>query len=277
MRKTQEGPGTYNFEARTDKLEELTRLQKQAGLALPTERALWRRAGLTDGMTVLDLGCGPGLIACSMAAEFPSSSIVGVEISETLRARAEETGVHLELNNVRFVQGDVYDLPFEDGMFDFVHARLLFQHLRDPLSVLKQVSRVLKPGGKICVMDVDDRFLLLSPEPSLFEDFRRAAVAAQQAEGGNRQVGGQLHELLKAEGFHNVETLVHVIRTQDCGVKMFLDVAVRFKAARLANHPEIFSMEKTQAALNEFDAFEQMQNAWGALGMFVGLGAKARR
>lgn len=274
MRKTDEGSGTYDFDTRSDKFTELARLQKQAGLALQAERAMWQRAGMKNGMTVLDLGCGPGLISCSIAAELPESSIVGIEISDALQSHARENAIRLGLNNVRFVRGDVYDLPFDDGTFDFVHARFLFQHLRDPSLVLKEVFRILKPGGKICIMDIDDRFLLLSPEPPLFEEFRRAAIEAQRVEGGNRQIGGQLHELLSGGGFQDVETLVHVIRTEDCGVKTFLDVAVRFRATRLAAHPEIIPMEKAQATLKEFDAFERMQDAWGAVGMFAGLGTK---
>jgi len=266
--------GTYDFQNRPDKQIELKRLQAQAGLASAAERAMWKQAGLRDGMRVLDLGCGPGVVSCTLAAELPTGRVVGADLSEELLAKAQETKDLLGLANVTFERANVYELPFADGSFDFVYARLVFQHLRDPELALAEIKRVLKPGGRVCLMDVDDRFLMLSPEPAHFTKFKDAAARAQREEGGNREIGGALFGMLSASGLANVQTLVHVIRSEECGMKNFLDIALRFRATRLATNPEYLEGASLLAALQEFRDLETTAGAWGAVGMFVGVGVK---
>lgn len=265
---------TYLFDQRNDQRAELSRLQAQARLDIEAERAMWKQAGLEPGMRVLDLGCGPGVVSCSLALEVAGGSVLGLDLSESLLASAEATRARLGIENLQFARGDIYDLPLEENYFDFVYARFLFQHLSDPAKALQNILRVLKPGGKICLLDVDDRFLLLSPEPVTFREFQRMAVEAQGAEGGNREIGGELLGLLWAAGFHKADTLVHVIRSSTCGLEPFLDVAVRFKARRLLAQPERYDPTFVQKALAELDALKQVAGAWGALGMFVGVGVK---
>ena len=265
---------TYLFDQRSDQRAELARLQAQARLDIEAERAMWKLAGLEPGMKVLDLGCGPGVVSCSLAMEVPEGSVLGMDLSETLLASAEETRGALGIKNLSFARGNVYDLPLEENSFDFVYARFLFQHLSDPAVALQNIFRVLKPGGKLCLLDVDDRFLLLSPEPASFREFQRLAVEAQKAEGGNREIGGALLGLLQAAGFRKVDTLMHVIRSTACGMEAFLDIAVRFKAKRLLARPELTTPGFVVKALKELEELKGVDGAFGALGMFVGVGTK---
>lgn len=274
MFKKANSAGTYDFAIRENKSDELGRLQKQAGLDIASERTMWRQAGLKNGMNVLDIGCGPGIVAASLAKEIPDGHVTGVDLSSELLANALETSENNDISNVSFAVGDVYELDFSPSTFDFVYARFLFQHLHDPEKGLQNIFRVLKPGGRVCLLDVDDRFLLLSPEPKNFRKFHSAAVEAQSVEGGNREVGGALFGLLKETGFDQVDLLVHVLRSMDCGLKNFLDIAIRFKAGRLSKHPNLIGQADLETALSEIAQFETKQGAWGALGLFTALGTK---
>src|SRR5687767_10345578 len=102
---------------------------------------------------VLDMGCGTGLAARAIArrAGF-SGRIIGVDLSPYLVAAAKrlagEEGVaeHLEYRT-----GDVRRLDFADRRFDALVAHTLLSHVDDPLSVLKEAARVVKPGGTIAI------------------------------------------------------------------------------------------------------------------------------
>lgn len=273
MREIKNFAGTYDFKMREDKSHELQRLQKQAGLGIEAERAMWKMAGLQDGMSVLDLGCGPGVVACSLATEIPNGHVVGVDLSDELLSQAVANQRNLGVQNLSFMPGNIYDLSFDEGTFDFVYARFVFQHLKDPQAALKNIFRVLKPGGRVCLMDVDDHFFVLSPEPKLFRKFHEAAILLQRDDGGNREMGREFYRLLSECGFQKPQTHVHVIRSQDCGLKPFLDVSVRFKANKIKNSKYI-SNEECASVMSELSALEQQTHAWGAMGVFVGVGIK---
>lgn len=87
------------------------------------------------------------------------AEIVGLDASPEVIKQAEE---HLQRNcleeegvDIRFMEGDVYDLPFEDGSFDFVHAHQVLQHLSDPLSALREMRRVARHAVSVREVDYD--------------------------------------------------------------------------------------------------------------------------
>ncbi len=266
--------GTYDFQKRQDKSQELMRLQKQAGLAIQAEMAMWKMAGLTDGMSVLDVGCGPGIISCSLADILPNGKITGLDLSEELLSQASVNQKQLELQNLSFVQGSIYNPPFEGETFDFVYARFVFQHLQNPAKALENLFRVLKPGGRICLMDVDDRFFVLSPEPKGFKKFHESATLRQAQSGGNREIGREFYQLLCQAGFSQPQTHIHVIRSQDCGMRSFLDVTTRFKANQFSAESNLFSPKERDDLFRDLKNLEQDANAWGAMGVFVGMATK---
>lgn len=154
--------------------------------------------GLRDGMSVLDLGCGPGHFTERLADELPNASITALdaEAASLEHARRRLAG------RAVVVQGRAEATGLPSNVFDFVLARLLFQHLHDPLPVAAEAYRVLKPGGKLVITDVDDElFGIVEPH---IRGFRRLLVRygrSQKDCGGNRHVGRQLVQLLRSAGF----------------------------------------------------------------------------
>jgi ubiquinone/menaquinone biosynthesis C-methylase UbiE len=126
-----------------------------AAAAIRNEEALNRIvqwAGTSADDTVLDVACGPGLLACAFARA--AQHATGVDLTPAMLEQARKTQQEQGLNNVSWQQGDVYSLPFPEAQFSIVSSRFAFHHLQDPLSALKEMKRACKPGGRIVVADM---------------------------------------------------------------------------------------------------------------------------
>lgn len=110
----------------------------------------WAGAGPED--TVLDVACGPGLLACAFARV--AKHATGIDMTPAMLEQARKTQQEQDLKNLSWQQGDVYSLPFPPDQFSIVSSRFVFHHLQDPLAALKEMKRVCKPDGKVVVADM---------------------------------------------------------------------------------------------------------------------------
>lgn len=140
---------------------------------------------LRPGLSVLDVGCGPGTITLDLAEVVAPGVVVGLENVEaplqTARSAAERRGDQ----GTRFEVGDVLALPYADAGFDVVHAHQVLQHLTDPVAALREMSRVCRPDGWIAVRDADYAAMSWYPELpglDLWRDCYRAVARANGAE-----------------------------------------------------------------------------------------------
>ncbi len=90
--------------------------------------------------------------------------ITGIEISPEQIAKCPP-----ENEKLVFICGDVQDLPFEENAFDTIYCRYILEHVPDPLQVLNEAKRVLKPHGKIFIQENAILLLKLYPECTVFE------------------------------------------------------------------------------------------------------------
>ncbi len=110
--------------------------------------ALVSKLGITDGLQVLDLGCGDGTTAVP-AAQL-GADVIGVDIASNLVAAGNERAEALSLTNLRFQEGDATDLrELEDESFDLVISIFGAMFAPKPFDVAKEMVRVTKPGGRI--------------------------------------------------------------------------------------------------------------------------------
>src|SRR3972149_4700379 len=107
--------------------------------------------------TVLDMGCGTGVVARAIARRPGfSGRITGIDLSPSLAATATRlAGEEGIADRVEFRAGDSKSLEFGDGTFDAAGAHTLMSHVDDPLAVLREAARVVRPGGVIGVFDGD--------------------------------------------------------------------------------------------------------------------------
>jgi len=99
---------------------------------------------------VLDVGTGPGIIALLLADM--GHSVTGLDLSEAMLEKARENAERLNLS-IEFKQGDAENIPLEDGSFDVVINRHVLWTVTNPNAALGEWKRVLKPGGRLVIVD----------------------------------------------------------------------------------------------------------------------------
>lgn len=172
--------------------------------------------GLADGMRVLDVGCGVGLIAHAIAEACPTAEVVGVDCDERALEDARRLG-----DRVRFISGDAGALLVPDEQFDFVVASMLFMHLADRAGVLAECRRVLAPGGRLCIVDTDDALWLVEPPCAAFDELKALLGWWYAISGGSRHVGRELPRLMADAGFVERRLEVRNQSTLDIGEEAF--------------------------------------------------------
>lgn len=109
-------------------------------------------SGVSASDDVLDVACGPGLVACEFATH--ARHVTGIDITPQMIEQAKERQQDKRLRNLSWQVGDVLPLPFSDASFSIVLTRYSFHHFQNPAAVLAEMTRVCKPGGKVMVIYV---------------------------------------------------------------------------------------------------------------------------
>ncbi|HLV80292.1 MAG TPA: methyltransferase domain-containing protein, partial [Chthonomonadaceae bacterium] len=107
--------------------------------------------------------------------------------------------------NLRFLRGDAHRLPFPDNRFDVVYCRYVLEHVRDPLRVLQEMRRVLKPGGRALAQENDIQMVAFDPDSPAFAAVWQQVVTLQERLGGDALIGRRLFGLFHRAGFREIE------------------------------------------------------------------------
>ncbi len=177
-----------------DRLSRLNALMNAASL---------RELGLKGGERVVDFGCGLAQLTREMARA-AGRPVVGIErsreqLDEALRQAKAAGEEHL----VELREGDVTSPPLGDdewGRFDVAHARFVLEHVADPLAVVRQMVRAVRPGGRIVLADDDHDVLRLWPEPPGLMPVWQSYVRTYDRLGNDPYVGRRLVSLLHQAG-----------------------------------------------------------------------------
>ena len=257
--------GTYEFGAFDRNEEELERLQRQATVVAEMEIKKLVQLGLKENMNVMDLACGPGLISCGMAGVVKPGRVLGVDLSPDLIAVAEKNREARGVENVSFTTGDVYNPNLTEETFDWRYARFLFQHLERPAEAIKNAHQFLKPGGTICITDVDDAWLGLYPDSGAFRSFAERAAEGQAKNGGDRYIGRKIGAYLHEAGYTNIRTVIQLVSSQERGSRNFLDLTTGFKLEQIPEDQR----DEAALELKEIYSATEKEYIWGAVGVFV--------
>src|ERR1044072_7344927 len=136
--------------------QEVERLRNQALLEWHKESRTLQWLGLRDGMSLLELGGGPGFITGQLLEMLPNGSVTVVERGPVLIERAKAYLADKGGDRLRIIEGSVMNMNPPDASFDLAVGRLIFQYSVDPVGADRETLRVLKPGGKLVISDIDD-------------------------------------------------------------------------------------------------------------------------
>jgi len=258
---------TYPFQSSDG---ERQRLIAQGELLAPLTERLFRKAGISPGMRVLDIGSGSGDVAL-LAARLvgPSGSVIGVDRDPAQVAFAARRAQAAGLGNLRFVTGDFREVVL-DSPVDAIVGRLVLMYAADPLDALSRALRHLKPGGVIALQEsvIDYQGpVFIEPLDCL------AARAAEWFRAGFRQAGVQprmgmrLFGLMRAAGLEpstEIEMLVPIQQGPDGALFGILAAVVRSQL------PAIIASGVASEAEIGIDTLEQRMIADAPPGGVVG-------
>jgi SAM-dependent methyltransferase len=159
---------------------------------------------LTPGLSLLDVGSGPGTITVEFGERLAPGRVVGIDAAETIVRQARALAADGGATNVEFEVGDAYSLDFPDDTFDIVHAHQTLQHVADPVAVLREMRRVVKPGGIVAARDVDYSGVVLYPESSGLSAWAALYQRVHRSNGGEPDAGRRLKAWALAAGLADV-------------------------------------------------------------------------
>jgi ubiquinone/menaquinone biosynthesis C-methylase UbiE len=203
-------------------------------LAQVTMRQAWLdHTGIADGHRVLEVGSGTGVVTRELARRVgPFGKVIAIEPSEALRQAAVRLATREDLQGrIEFLLGEAADLELPPHSADHAVVSLVFQHLADPKTALRQIRRVLRPGGGIAAFEQDLESLAVDhPDRSLTrvilqhaaEHYVLCADAAKRLPGLYTEVGFVEVEVL---------TFLQAERSED---GLLFDLVVRFAALAAA-------------------------------------------
>jgi SAM-dependent methyltransferase len=165
----------------------------------------FRRLPLAQARRILALGCGTGIEVRALSRLLmPGAAIVGVDQSQALLDAAQRhTAGEGLADNVTYQIGDAHHLPCADDEFDIVTLHTLISHVEDPLQVLCEARRVVRPGGTVAIFDGDYASLTFAyPDPRLARTIEDALIQLIVA---NPRIMRDIPRLLPAAGLELLE------------------------------------------------------------------------
>jgi ubiquinone/menaquinone biosynthesis C-methylase UbiE len=188
------------------------RLVRQAAWVAPHTEHLFRRAGIGPGQRVLELGSGVGDVALIVGRLVgDTGEVVGVEREARSLARASARMRELGVTQVRFVQKDVLEVP-ADEPFDAAVGRYILMYVKDPAAILRDVARLVRPGGVVAFLDTSFQSFLDGCEGlPLWRDAARVMTEVFWRNGTNTEMGKQLSAAFVGAGLPEPETETYTL------------------------------------------------------------------
>jgi ubiquinone/menaquinone biosynthesis C-methylase UbiE len=157
---------------------------------------------ISEGDHVLDVGCGIGLQALSMARQVgPGGRVVGTDLSNLMIELAKSKSAGSDLP-VEFLTADALAQPFPDASFDALRTERVLMYIKDTRAVLGEFKRLLKPGGRIVIFDFDWDAMVIAHKD---KELTRKIVRYASDSFPSGRIGGELFHWLRQMGFTDVE------------------------------------------------------------------------
>ncbi len=198
-------PGEPEYVLGTD-AREINRLGLQNRLWSACAHRLWERARFQPGMSLLDVGCGPGHAAADLAEIVGESGrVVAIDESPLFLKHLLDKQTSRRLTNIERILGDATQidtlLAGHDGAFDGAYARWVLCFVADPEAIIRGVARLLKPGGRFAIQDYFNyEAMTLAPRREAFTRVIRAVGKSWRSRGGDPDIVARVPALCRKHG-----------------------------------------------------------------------------
>jgi SAM-dependent methyltransferase len=184
------------------------RLDSLAGVMAPTTHALLADAGIREGLTCVDVGCGGGHVSRSLAVLVgPTGRVVGLDVDAVKLGAASEETARAGLQNVEFRAANVSEWS-EPRTYDLAYGRFILSHLPDRIAVLGRMADALRPAGILILEDIDFAGAFCYPENASYARYCELYRAVVRRRGGDADLGPQLYGMCALAGLSDVHVRV---------------------------------------------------------------------
>ncbi|MSS83994.1 class I SAM-dependent methyltransferase [Actinomycetaceae bacterium WB03_NA08] len=158
---------------------------------------------LNDDVHLLDIGAGPGTITADFAEKV--KHVTATEIGIEQLSLSKQTMSERQISNVSFAVENVEKLSFPDDSFDVVHAHQVLQHVSDPVQALREMRRVMRPGGIVAVRDSDYAGFVWYPAAPMIDKWLHLYSTVARLNGGEPDAGRRLLSWAQQAGFADIQ------------------------------------------------------------------------
>ena len=192
---------------------------------------------LSAGKSVIDCGCGPGSITVGLAEAVAPGEVLGIDIEPRQLEIAIATAARRGISNVRFEQASIYELPAPDASFDVAVAHFVIEHTSDPSRALREMRRVLRPGGVAAIKDPYYPAFVFRPQTPEMALFGDLMTRWQEHNHASTTYSADLRAHLLAAGFTRTQASPGVQQVAGAGQdamasRLILENQVKEKAFR---------------------------------------------
>ncbi len=205
-------------------------LRTQTNIVWHHERDLLASHGMRPGMKVADICCGIGDFAVLMRKEFKPSRLVAVDHSRPFLQYATQVAKEFGIGDIEYVFGDATSLFLEDDDFDFVTSRLSLQVFNQPESILRELMRICKPGGRVYLTNEMMSHNYGYPRHETVSWTYRQIDEMCQALGMDMSFGPKMFSLLTDLGFEDIQVKTIAITNRNTSPEDFARVIESWEA-----------------------------------------------
>jgi ubiquinone/menaquinone biosynthesis C-methylase UbiE/acyl carrier protein len=215
--------GSYHLSTfSTSTKAEMKRLDSQIDLFWQKERIFYDKFNMGNNLHIIDLGCGAGYLIHKLSQEYPLSVFTGVE-QDPLLVQAATSRLQNNSSVVQIINSPIEQFDPQSERFDIAILRLVLEHVPDPLLVLNKIVSILKPEGRIIVIDNDFEYHLSTfPQIEELKELYKAYRESRMNDGGDPCIGRRLPDLLKQAGFSQIDLDILSAHSRQIGDSPFL-------------------------------------------------------